>query len=360
MLNRSVLSSKLSNFIFLDINKDALQKIFNISLEDSVYLPIRANTIIDEVKLNNNLEEIPVKCFVEGMYFVIGCDEGFKYVNSYKAIINANDWCSLTVKALIAEYVKNEDYLESYVLLRGLFVTDSDVDIYNKMLWCLNNGLKSNKSYINEYKDLIDLGKDMQFPMAFFYESLLYNEEGKYVDALNSLNLYYSYGGSVKAEVAEYNEKLKLLADLENGKENVNSNPEYALKLLLPLLEEMETDAFLYYYIAVAYRNLGVYQKAIYYLNEANSIDKDILDVYNELGLNYACLGDFKTAITYFRKVFEVTRSVEVCTNLIMSYINIGDTKQAKAHLEIAKKIDKDDEILKDIEKLLEGTVKSL
>ncbi|HCW05456.1 MAG TPA: hypothetical protein DGK91_13635, partial [Clostridium sp.] len=100
MLNRSVLSSKLSNFIFLDINKDALQKIFNISLEDSVYLPIRANTIIDEVKLNNNLEEIPVKCFVEGMYFVIGCDEGFKYVNSYKAIINANDWCPLTVKAL--------------------------------------------------------------------------------------------------------------------------------------------------------------------------------------------------------------------------------------------------------------------
>lgn len=355
MLSRSLLSSKLSNFIFLDVNKNTLQKIFNISLEDSVYLPIRANKIVDEIRLNNNLEEIPVKYFVEGMYYVIGCDEGFRYADSYKAIIKTNDWCSLTVKAIIAEYVKKEDYLESYVLLRGLFAISSEADIYNKMLWALNNGLKSNRAYMDEYKDLINLGKEMQFPMAFFYESLLNNEEGNYVDALNSLNLYYSYGGSAEIEVAEYNEKLKLLADFEKGKENSKTNPEYALKLLLPLLEEIDKDPFLYYYIAVAYRNLGIYQKAIYYLNEALSIDKDILDIYNELGLNFACLGDFNTAITYFRKVFEVTRSVEVCTNLIMCYINIGDTKQAKAHLEIAKRIDKNDEILKDIERMLEG-----
>ncbi|NLZ48464.1 MAG: capsular biosynthesis protein [Clostridiales bacterium] len=355
MLNRSLLSSKLSNFIFLDINKDVLQKIFNVSVEDSVYLPIRANKIIDEIKLNNNLEEIPVKYFVEGMYYVIGCDEGFRYVTTYKKIIKTNDWCSLTVKAIIADYVKNNDYLESYVLLRGLFITNIDEDIYNKMLWCLNTSLKSNKTYLDEFNELLDYGKELKFPMAFFYESLLYNEEGKYVDALNSLNLYYSYGGKSEAEVSEYNEKLKLLADFEKGKENVKTNPEYALKLLLPLLEEMEKDAFLYYYIAIAYRNLGANHKAIYYLNEAIAIDKDILDLYNELGLNYACLGDFNTAITYFRKVFEVTRSVEVCTNLIMCYINIGDIKQAKIHLEIAKKIDREDEVLKDIEKILEG-----
>ena len=355
MLNRSLLSSKLSNFIFLDINKNTLQRIFNVSLEDNVYLPIRANMIIDEIKLNNNLDEIPVKYFVEGMYYVIGCDEEFRYVTAYKEIINANEWCPLTVKAIIAEYVKKEEYLESYVLLRGLFATNLEGDIYNKMMWAFNNALKKNKSYIDEYKDLIDLGKDMKFTMAFFYESLLYNEEGKYGDALNSLNLYYSYGGSAETEIAEYNEKLKLLADFEKGKENIHTNPEQALKLLLPLLDEMEKDALLYYYIAVAYRNIGIYQKAIYYLNEAISIDKDIIELYNELGLNFACLGDYNTAITYFRKVFEVTRSVEVCSNLIMCYINIGDTKQAKLHLEIAKKIDEDDEILKDIERLLEG-----
>ena len=108
MLNRSLLSSKLSNFIFLDINKNTLQRIFNVSLEDNVYLPIRANMIIDEIKLNNNLDEIPVKYFVEGMYYVIGCDEEFRYVTAYKEIINANEWCPLTVKAIIAEYVKKK------------------------------------------------------------------------------------------------------------------------------------------------------------------------------------------------------------------------------------------------------------
>ena len=37
-----------------------------------------------------------------------------------------------------------------------------------------------------------------------------------------------------------------------------------------------------------------------------------------------------------------------------MCYLNTGNLKDAKLHLEIAKKLDKDDEIVKKIEKVIE------
>ena len=71
-------------------------------------------------------------------------------------------------------------------------------------------------------------------------------------------------------------------------------------------------------------------KKAIYYLNDSLAISSDYVEVINELGINYACLGEYETAIKYFRTAFEVTKSIEICTNLIMCYLNIGDNKQAK------------------------------
>ncbi|MNI79377.1 Tetratricopeptide repeat protein [compost metagenome] len=71
------------------------------------------------------------------------------------------------------------------------------------------------------------------------------------------------------------------------------------------------------------------------------------------MGINYASLEDFENAIKYFRKAFEATRDIEICTNLIMCYLNSGDLKQARLHLEIAEKINKDDEIVKEIKEYI-------
>jgi tetratricopeptide (TPR) repeat protein len=119
------------------------------------------------------------------------------------------------------------------------------------------------------------------------------------------------------------------------------------------LLDQFADDAAMYYYIAVAYRILENYEKAIYYLNEALSIDSDIIEVVNELGINYASLNDYEKAIAYFRKAFEVTKSIEICTNITMCYLNSGDIENAKNHLNIAKKLDPDDEIVLQLENII-------
>jgi tetratricopeptide (TPR) repeat protein len=326
-------------------------------LGEDLYIPIKANDVINEVKLENSLEEIPVKLFVEGMYYVVGCDEDFKHSDTYKTLLSSNEWCTVTVKGIIAKYIKESNYVDSYLLLRGLYITDQQREYYEKLLWCIYNAYKNDKKHFEELGSIIEYGKSIKNPSAYFFESLLFNEEGKYIEARNSLNLYLSLGGESSEEILNFSGELKALSDFEDGKNNIKSNPKYALELLLPLLEETEENAYLYYYVAVAYRNIGIYQKAIYYLNEALGIDSSIVDIFNELGLNYACLNEYDTAILYFRKAFEVSRSVEICTNLIMCYLNKGDIKQANMHLEIAKKIDEQDEILKSIEEMLRGNI---
>ena len=61
-------------------------------------------------------------------------------------------------------------------------------------------------------------------------------------------------------------------------------------------------------------------------------------------------------AIQYFRKAFEVTKSIEICTNLVMCYLNVKDFEQARIHLDIAKKIDAKDEIVIQLENQLAGS----
>lgn len=41
--------------------------------------------------------------------------------------------------------------------------------------------------------------------------------------------------------------------------------------------------------------------------------------------MNYVCFGEYEEVIKYFKKVFEVFKEVEICINIIMCYINLGD-----------------------------------
>ena len=84
------------------------------------------------------------------------------------------------------------------------------------------------------------------------------------------------------------------------------------------------------------------------------AIDSALVEVVNELGINYASLNDFNNAIKYLRKAFEATKSIEICTNLIMCYLNKGDMKHAKLHYDIAKKINSEDEIVKKLESVFQ------
>ncbi|MBC2580254.1 M48 family metallopeptidase [Clostridium sp. DJ247] len=351
---KSYFADKLSKLLFLEISKENIKKIFNVELSEEIYIPVKSDSIVNQVKAEESVDQIPLSFFIEGIIYVLGADKSFRFNEEYKNILKHINNSDKFIKGRIAEKVKNKNYEDAYILLKGLLEIDSSIEILDKLILIVDELRNKDKMYKEEELEIIEKAKDNEnYATPYFYEAIMRKEERDYEKALFCINNYISRGGEETIEVTELKESLKLVISYEEGKKLVYNHPKNALKVLLPLLSEFGNDAALYYYIAVCYRILENYEKAIYYLNESMSIDNNIVEVVNELGINYASIGDYKNAIAYLRKAFEVTKSVEICTNLIMCYLNDGDIENARIHLDIAKKLDSKDEIVVQLENIL-------
>lgn len=346
-------SQRLEEVLFLDIKKESLRDLFKIYLNDDVYMPIKSTKIINSIKGGNKMDDIPLSFFIEGMFYVIGIDDSFRYKDIYIEMLSNIPNSISFIKAAIFNEVKNEKYEDAYIFLKGLSYLEATAENYERLFSLAENIRVKDKTFKEEELSIIQRAKIIEdFSAPFLYEAIIKREEGDFETAMYLLNTYISKGGEQTPVITEFHHSLKNIVAYERGKGLLYEDPDSALKLLIPLLEEYGNDATLYYNIAVGYRILENYEKAIYYLNEALTIDDALVEVVNELGINYASLGDFETAIRYLRKAFEATKSIEICTNLIMCYINSGDIAQAKNHLEIAKKLNSNDEVVKELEQV--------
>jgi tetratricopeptide (TPR) repeat protein len=342
---------KMSKVLFIEVNLDALNKLFKTDIKETIFLPILSSVIIEEIKNSNSFNNIDIKELIEGMLCVLGCDEKFRFNNIYMEILKKNNHrFHKIIKGRIYEKIKLNDQIDAFILLKGFSYVENSKEVYEKLLWLADSLRATNPSFKREERKLIEEAKKLSYNVAYYYETLLLIHEGDYDKAHISINEYTNYGGQVNHEILSLKKEIKNLRDYKKGRELVYDSPIEALQILLPLIDEFGEDAVLFYYIAVAYRVNGNYEKAIYYLNEAVLIDKELVDVVNELGLNYACLGAFNEAVKYFVRAFEVSNAVEICTNIIMCYININNKDKARQYLELAKKINPEDELIKDIE----------
>lgn len=348
-------SEKLSKILFLEISKDKFKEIFKISSDETIYIPIKSDSIIEKVKNGENLEDIPLSFFVESMFYVIGADEQFKYNLSYMEILKNIAKSTDYIKGAIFKEIKNDKLEDAYLLLKGLSVIQPTDEIYEKLFKLLENLRTLEPLYREEEHNLISQAKTdlLNSSLPYYYECSLFKSEGKFDEALLSIISYIEKGGEQTPDISDLKHSLENAVKYDEGKKLANVSPAEGLKLLLPLIDEFADDADLFYYIAIAYRVIKNYDKAIFYLNEARTIDSNFVEVVNELGVNYACIGDYSVAVKYLRKAFEFTKSVEICTNLIMCYIDMGDLVSARNHLELAKKLAPEDEIVVKLEKVL-------
>lgn len=347
-------TEKLSTLLFLEINKEKFEERFGVKVMGDIHLPIRLQRVSDRVREQGDVANIPIGFFLEGMFYLLGADPSFTYNNTYEIVINQIQDSTRFIKGVIFEEVKREAYVDAYLLLKGLTTIEKNKENYERLILLAEQLRVEQKEFKVEELDVIRRALELEeWPLPYLYEAILRKEEAHYEKALQSITKYLELGGEGTAEVLELKYMLKNSSDYDNGKEILYEDPKKALSLLLPLLEVMADHASLYYYIAVAYRILENHEKAIYYLNESLAVDSALAEPVNELGINYACLGQFDTAIAYLRKAFEATKSIEICTNLIMCYINSGNLDGAKKHLAIAKKLDPKDEIVIELDTLL-------
>lgn len=359
---KSYFAEKLSELLFLEVDKKNVEKIFGVKISENIYLPVSSKYIVNNIKSKRNMDEIPVGYFIEGMFYVLGADVKFKFGKYYKNILKSDENNSKFIKGIIAKNIKNKNYEDAYVILKGLSILEDTREIYDKLIIMVDEIRKKNNMYEEEELEILEKAELKEnYALPYFYEAIIKKENGDYEGALFCINNYIKKGGEETLEVTDLKQWLISIVNYDRGKElleNEPADPTKALKLLIPLMDTLGDNALLYYYIAVAYRMLENYEKAIYYLNEALNIDSSIVEIVNEMGINYASIGEYETSIAYLRKAFEATKSVEICTNLIMCYLNSGNLKDAKIHLEIAKKLNPKDEVVVQLDNIVKNVPK--
>ncbi|MBP1889705.1 tetratricopeptide (TPR) repeat protein [Clostridium moniliforme] len=357
---KAVFKDKLNKLLFLEIDKEGFKRAINIPeyisfKSKDLFVPISSEYITSNIDDKIKIENLPIYYFIEGMLLTLGADKNIGYADDYKLLLMQISQSEECGKSLVAQRVKEERLEDAYLLLKGLLQTYEDEE-YMKKLLLIGITIRDKDSGFEEILlEDIDEAKDLFNKMKepYLYKGIILKDKGDYVGAKVEINEYLRRGGEQTPDIEMLMNDIENITTYEKAVDLIEEKPEKSIEMFLSLLEKFEDNPLIYYYLGVCFRRINKFDKAIYYLRESLKLESGILDVVNELGLNYACIGDYEEAIKYFKKAFEASKEVEICTNIIMCYLNLGNLKDAKLHLEIAKKLNKDDEIVKKIEKAI-------
>ncbi|WP_147590090.1 tetratricopeptide repeat protein [Clostridium polynesiense] len=347
---------KIGKYVFINIKKEAFNKYIPLLLDEEIIheellFPINSKYILEDEEISRNIKATHI---VEGMFFVLGADPEFKYNKIYINILKSIPDAVLYIKGIITKEYESKNYEDAFIYLRGLLNISKDRDVFINAVTVGEMIRKSNFQFGDVQMEILnDYKENHQDAFPYYIEGLIYYSIGELNKANIALHNYISKGGEMVTEAEELIKEIEDKLDYKKAMNNINDKPEASLSILLDKLDRGEYNASILYYIAVAYRNLNLPEKAIFYLNEALNLDNSYIDVINELGINHASLGDYDNAVIYFRKAFEAARSIEICCNLILSYYYNNDIDNAVRHIKIAEIIDSEDEILKDIKKVV-------
>ncbi len=362
---KTMYKDKLSELLFLEINKEGFKK--SLSIPDYVefknndlYLPISSEYVVANAEDQMKLSNLPIYYFVEGIFIVFGADKNIRYNEDYGTVLSYVTDCEECVKSLIADRIKKDRLEDAYILLKGLYVYTREEEILTKLL-AVGETIREKDSGFGEIllEDIDECKEKFEkSPEPYLYNALILKDKGDYKGSEVEINEYINKGGKKTAEIEQIISDISNVSHFEKAVEYVKDEPKKAIELLLPLTEEFKENPLTYYYLGVSYRRTENYHKAIHYLSKSLSLESGSLEVVNELGMSYACIGEYEEAIKYFKKAFDASKEVEICTNIVMCYINLGDTEQAKLHLDIAKKLAPEDEIVIEIDQMLNRVVK--
>lgn len=357
---RAIFKEKLSKMLFLEIDQKGFKNTINmpdyVELDnETLFIPISSEYITSNIKDEVKIKNLPIYYFVEGILMTLAIDKDFRLNNDYECIMSYIKDGENYAKGLIANKVKNEDLIDAYLLLKGLYRFAGEIEVLEKLLVVGESLREKDSAFSDILMEDIEYTEEqgIKSPIAYLYKAIILNDKGDYRSARVAINEYKNRGGKETDDVKIVMTNITNLSDYETAIEMLETEPAKAIGLLLGLADQFSGNPLLYYYISVAYRNLENYEKAIYYLNESLEIETGILEVIVELGINYACLGEYEEAIKYFKKAFEASKNVEICTNIVMCYMNLNNDKDAKLHIEIAKKLKADDEIVMQLDKML-------
>lgn len=329
----SYLKKELDNILFLEIDKDIKVKDKAI-LKKGVY-PIISKDMISFA--SKGKENIPISYFIKGMAYVIACDPAFKYNNDYincmrnvpqaksylimeienKKINNTKESLILT-KALCEIYPKKEYIMNMIYIMMSMHDKTGYKFLEDEIVYELKELAKNYPDYSPPFFLLGEYYLDKDMTMSKMYFSKALNDD-KY-----------------KLKALDYLEKIDLTEEYDKAVDKIKKGEgSEVISILERYLQLFPQNLNCKYYFAMALRQSGDYDSALSILFELLK-NGELPEIYNEIGLNYACINRFDKAIEFFKNSLKIKPdNPDIICNIGVCYYYLDNLEEAKKAFEL-------------------------
>lgn len=342
---KSYLKKEIEKAIFIEIKKDVTLRVKgNPSLKAGDY-PLLPEDVVDLAQ--RGVDSLPAEAIIKGMVYVIACDRNFKYSDKYIEFLKS-------LEGIESYFVMNIDKNKGNDIKKSIIYATALCEIDNKKESKMNRVYLLMEQYdrtgIEHIKDEILENLEELSERYPEYGPPNFHLGDYYLDKdMDLAKLYFKKSIKdplTKQKAYEILEKIRITDEYDGAVELVKSgNGSDALRTLIPYCDTYKENLDAKYYTAIAFRQIGDNYKAIYYLQELINV-AERPEVYNEIGLNLAELGEFEAAREYFKKALRIKPDdSSIICNIGVCHLNLGDEAEAKKAFELASRINPKDDV---------------
>lgn len=356
-----------------DISFISLKKGTAVSFKGKTYItkielpvPVRIEKLLEDINKQDEIDGITLNNIIDGIIYILGTDNNFKYIQDYKEMFEALNFEFLPyIIYIINNGIKTEDSVIYGKALINNEENEKTCFIYasclEKMGMELHEKGNDQSRYFLEEANLYFekcLDYNDKFSLAYYKLGYYYKRKQQYVKAQLIWQRHQELDDDDLRIEEIRNELLQLkpYVDYENGYNLVlKERPEEGLDLLLPLVKDFGGWWNLLFFIGLAYRALGEYAIAEAYFENVLKIDNLQKDALNELGLCKICRGKYVEAAELFSKLLSIDPGkCEVFCNRAAAYLYNNQLDRAKEDIQTALKISPNDPVALSIKEELD------
>lgn len=257
-------------------------------------LPVYIDDMKTGIMTGQMQEEISLEKFLDGMIINIGVDPDFIHADEYKVILN--NYIPAISKYTASKALASDNIDKSLLFLRGGYILNPEDNynsyLYARYLWPIAFDLEEENAdeFVKESLKILQdiISRDQNFAIAYYELGNIYKNLGEYIKARSYYNNALQKTDSPEA-MDEIRDKLTEINDNAEIEEALyfigKSRYDDAIKKLTGLLSNKKrADA--YYYLGVAYQNIGQYDNSIMAFENALDAGADFREVYNDYGVS--------------------------------------------------------------------------
>lgn len=345
---------------FMELKDNKAVNIEGYEINDDIPLPILTEDLVQEIKEGRLEEEVKMSNIIDGIIYMIGIDNHFKYIEEYKNILTS--------------YSKD---IEEYIFYKGIRLIEKEHHDIGAICFRTLKEINSNNTngIFNYALALETIGKsyfaneDEEMGIEFITQSTkeleyIIDIDKSYALAYYKLGYHYKfYQQYLKAKLI-WNKYLLLDEDelrlqeirieLENMESEVvleagltyltKADFHNALDQFLKLLPNFEKWWELNYFIGSSYKGLGEYKKAIEFFEIALEENVESSEVYNELGISHLLMGEIDKGINVFSEgIKNIQDDYKLLFNRGLGYIQLNKIEEAYEDISKALELNPED-----------------